>query len=403
MNKKKIIVFGIGNNYFKNKEFLQNRYNVIALCDNSLDKQGNTTDGFKCISPADILTFDFDKIIILPNDFSSIYKQLLQLGIPENKIDTILDSVCLEACALCQLNCKTCYMRKNNAVTVGKGYLTFSNFKNFLLNNMFIKNIELSNNGEIFLNPDLIHIIKYAFENKVSLTANNGVNFNSVSDDVLEALEKFKFKNMTISIDGVTQETYSEYRKNGNVNTVLNNIKRLNYFKIKHNMKFPKLRWQYIIMEHNENDVIKAKRIAKELGMEIYFKLTWDRDYIPKNTEMLKKETGLKWLTREEVPKKGNVLPYADCYQLFKNPQINWDGRLLGCCCAAYSDFGINVFEVGLEKACNSENYSIAKKMVLGEIDAPKNAKNIPCVNCTIYKTMKKENLYLGIHKECKI
>jgi len=134
---------------------------------------------------------------------------------------TAYNMVRLEASTICQLNCKACYMRINNYGVVGKGYLKLEDFKRFVDNNKFIKNIELSNSGEIFLNPDLIEILKYAYSKNVLLTADNGVNFNNVSDEMIEALVKYKLYSLTFSIDGASQEVYEKYRINGNFNKVI--------------------------------------------------------------------------------------------------------------------------------------------------------------------------------------
>lgn len=302
----------------------------------------------------------------------------------------------IEASTLCQLNCKSCYMRKSNSGTMGNGFLKFIDFKRFIQCNPFVREIELSNSGEIFLDPDLIHILECAFENDIALYADNGVNFNTASDEIIEALVKYQFRHITFSIDGASQEIYSLYRINGNFNNVIKNITKLNSYKKKYNSEIPELKWQYIIMEHNENDVIKAKEMAKELNMEIAFKLTWDDDYIPKNREMLIKETGLKFLTRKEMfESEKKLYNYEMCLQLWKSPQINYDGRLLGCCSVYTDDFGVNVFEIGLKRAINSKNYKYAKKMLEGKADIPENKENIPCVNCGIYKKMKETGLYI--------
>ena len=75
----------------------------------------------------------------------------------------------IEACSLCQLNCPACTVRKleKQMPKDWLGYLKFNDFKNFIDNYNF-KEIELSNNGEIFLNPELDEIIKYAYEKKIS-------------------------------------------------------------------------------------------------------------------------------------------------------------------------------------------------------------------------------------------
>jgi MoaA/NifB/PqqE/SkfB family radical SAM enzyme len=123
--------------------------------------------------------------------------------------------------------------------------------------------IALSNWGEIFLNPELILIVKYAFAKQIKLTAGNGVIFNTVSDEMIKALVKYQFGYLNIAC----QETYSQYRINGNFVKVIDNIKRLNYYKQKYNSKLPLLSWQFIIFGHNEHEIPRVKEFCRELNM----------------------------------------------------------------------------------------------------------------------------------------
>ena len=136
----------------------------------------------------------------------------------------------LDLCSMCQLKCVKCPM--DNPPTrrqlFGWGYLKFEDFKNFVDKNKYIKSIETSRMGEIFLNPDLDKIIKYAFDKKIELTAGNGVNLNYLKEETAENLVKYKFKRLTISIDGATPETYAIYRRGGDFNKVIENIKLIN-------------------------------------------------------------------------------------------------------------------------------------------------------------------------------
>jgi hypothetical protein len=88
----------------------------------------------------------------------------------------------MESSSICQLKCPSCPTSKGtiSKSVVGSRYLKFDDFKKIIDENSWINKIELSNWGEIFLNPDLLKIIKYAYENSISLTARNGVNFNTV-------------------------------------------------------------------------------------------------------------------------------------------------------------------------------------------------------------------------------
>jgi hypothetical protein len=286
----------------------------------------------------------------------------------------------LEACTLCQLNCKTCYMRKGNYCGVGAGYLKYENFVKFLQMNPFVKTIELSNSGEIFLNPDLLKIIEYAYANNVQLSAENGVNFNTVSDEMLEALVKYKFGSILFSIDGASQETYSLYRRNGNFDTVINNIKKLNEYRKKYDSEQPNLTWQYIILETNDSelDIDKAKAIAKEQNMDIMFKKDWS-GYIPKDRLRVEKQTGLSYADQKILSIE--TKRWMPCLQLWNTPQINWNGKFLACCCG-YEEFDIDIFETGLEECLNSALIKNTKKMLLGgNVE-----KNSPCATCAHYR-----------------
>ena len=42
------------------------------------------------------------------------------------------------------------------------------------------------------------------------------------------------------------------------------------------------------------------------------------------------------------------------CHQLWDAPQINWDGKILGCCRNFWGDFGGNAFTEGLFQSVNS-------------------------------------------------
>jgi len=303
----------------------------------------------------------------------------------------------LELCSLCQLNCTGCYMRnKDSGQTIGSGYLKFDDFKKFLQKNPYIESIETSLSGEIFLNPDFIKIIKYAYQKGVKLTAFNGVNFNTVSDEILEALVKYKFAGITFSIDGASNETYIQYRRNGNFNNVINSIKKLNYFKQKYNSKYPVLVWQFILFDHCRQEFMQAFEFAKELDFSnMYCKFPWSKKNIT-----TKEIYQLHVINSKKIPLKDkeivtflneNNMPL--CFQPWLAPQINWDGRLLGCCCSTHNDLAINVFNSGLKKALNSKKVKQMREILTGNIPAK---NDFACSHCGFYKQMQTSGRYIN-------
>ena len=295
--------------------------------------------------------------------------------------------VTLEACSLCQLNCPGCFMRMENNCDIGQGYLKFDDFVKFVELNPYIERIDLSACGEIFLNPELGDIIKYAFYKDIQVSAITGVNFNTVTDEILESIVKYKFYGLLISIDGWSQESYVQYRRNGNFEMVIENIKKLNALKKKYSSDLPCLTWKYIIFEHNDNiqGLKTAQLMAKELDMN--FVLSQDAGgYIPK--EIIKKPEYddfppfLKW--------------YLPCLQLWREPHINYDGRLYGCCMNHYYFFGgnNNAFNVPLRDLLKDKEMVRTKQLVMGEISGNINPV---CENrCQFYQKMKSSGSFIS-------
>jgi MoaA/NifB/PqqE/SkfB family radical SAM enzyme len=301
----------------------------------------------------------------------------------------------LESCSLCQLDCPECPNASGKiAGFIGKNYLKFENFKKLVQLNPSIDEIELSNFGEIFLNPQLLEIIKYSNANGLKLRANNGTNLNTISDPILEALCKYNFQSITCSIDGATDQIYSKYRKRGSLDKVLDAITKINYYKTKHNTKFPNLIWQFIIFPHNFHHFKAARDMAKLLNMKFRYKLPWGNvSYSAALRDRIKRHTGLNTITRKEYfNSKGKLYYHQICYQLWKEIQINWDGKILGCCNNYWGSFGENSFLEPLANKLDESKLAYGKRMLLGKAE-PKTG--IPCTVCDIYRKMKKYSLWL--------
>ena len=299
----------------------------------------------------------------------------------------------LETSSLCQLKCHSC-PRASGATepVIGNGYLRLNDITKLLDDNQGIKELELSNYGEIFTNPDLSDIIEEGFKRNVALTADNGVNLNTVSDEVLEGLVKFRFRSITISIDGASNHTYGLYRHGGNYETVINNVIRLNSYKEQYRSKYPLLTWQFVVFGHNEHELTAARTLAHEMHMRFYAKLSWDGVFSPvRNREAIRRVLGAA--SRAEYKERYGVdYSRGICNQLWEQPQINWDGKVLGCCRNFWGDFGGNAFTDGLARSLNSEKMQYARAMLTGRQGF---RDDIPCASCQIYLDMKANGTWL--------
>lgn len=293
----------------------------------------------------------------------------------------------LDLCTICNLNCPTCTMRLLNYGKLGAGYVKFETFRKFIDTHQGrIKRIEISSAGEPFLNPDLVQILKYAYENEIEITCRNASNFNSLTDEKIKALVDYQVTDISFACDGVRQENYEKYRRNGKVEKVFDAVRKIQAYKKEVGSEYPELTWQYVIMDSTEDDIELANQLAKELEVPIYYKLTWDTSYVPKNPEKIKKLTGLTNLSRTEDPE---YLTSTKCRQLWSFPAINWDGQLMGCCMNR-EPFKINVFDLGLDEALCQQEYWNAKYYLTNRMD---NDNSCPCMNCPNGKYVRDNNL----------
>jgi len=306
----------------------------------------------------------------------------------------------LDASTACQLACPSC-PTANGATgqSLGVGFLRFRDFKKIIDDHPWVSAIELANWGEIFLNPELTEMMRYAHTRSVALYASTGANLNRVDPSVLEALVKYRLRSLTCSIDGACQETYSLYRVKGDFRQVIENVKAINRFKAQVRSSYPRLKWQFILFDHNAREIDAARGMAEQLGMAFAVKLSWEDLYTTPfspvtDSRLIRQRTGLGVVTREEFRDKfgRDYFRENQCAKMWVSPQVNYDGRVLGCCVNFWDDYG-NAFQEGLENSLNSEKIDYARQMLLGKKES---RADIPCTRCKIYQRMKETGAWMA-------
>jgi hypothetical protein len=127
--------------------------------------------------------------------------------------------------------------------------------------------------------------------------------------------------------------------------------------------------------------------MARSLGMA--FRHQFERrglgvnQYSPvKDREKVRSESGYGVASFTEFRERYGRDLLVPCQDLWFRPQVNWDGKLLGCCVNMWGDFG-NVFDSGFDECLASEKYTYTQRMLLGEV-APRS--DSPCIHCHLYQ-----------------
>lgn len=90
----KVLLFGTGDYYERYKKWFD-KTEVLALLDNSPQKQNKLFDGIRVLPPSEGIKLPFDFIVILSFYVKSMKKQLLELGVSDDRIYHFYNLGCL--------------------------------------------------------------------------------------------------------------------------------------------------------------------------------------------------------------------------------------------------------------------------------------------------------------------
>jgi len=253
------------------------------------------------------------------------------------------------------------------------------------------------NYGEPLLNLNTPKLIRRA---KTYLLSTGLSTSLSVRRFDAEALVESGLDFMVLSIDGATQPVYERFRRNGNLELVLSNVRKLADAKRKLRKRTPLLSWNFLAFEHNAHEIPLAERMARELGVNTFrvvnpFDVTWDDPEI-RPAPVKASVRRLDWLSMANQPTNWNPFPgdldgqailqaYENpwsariacdspptsghtCHWLYKNMVMDANGRIMPCCGAPTPDINLvfGQFDGSGGDPFNSERYGQARAWFAG-------------------------------------
>jgi MoaA/NifB/PqqE/SkfB family radical SAM enzyme len=165
-----------------------------------------------------------------------ISKRAISAGFPA--------SLSIEPTTACNLGCPECPSGlKQFTRPTGKIDLNLhQNMLNQLKRSVFYINYYFQ--GEPFLHPQFLDLIKQAKQSKIYTSTSTNAHF--IDEKKAEEIVQSGLDRLIISIDGLTQETYEQYRVHGNLEKVIEASKLLVLAKRKLQSSTPHLIFQFL-------------------------------------------------------------------------------------------------------------------------------------------------------------
>lgn len=232
--------------------------------------------------------------------------------------------------------------------------------------------------GEPLLHPKFAEYVKLLKKEKLIIGTSTNAHF--LTEETSKKIIDSGLDRLIISLDGSTADTYKKYRRGGDFDLVLKNIKAFMKQKKALKAKFPFVELQFIVFKHNEHQIEEIKALAKELGVDKLslktaqlYEFEDGNDLMPglvKYSRYQKQDDG-KYRIKSELPNK--------CHRSTTTNVITWDGNVVPCCFDKDADhkFG-NIMNEDYNTIRKSEGYLSFRKQIL------KDRSQIEiCRNCT--------------------
>jgi radical SAM protein with 4Fe4S-binding SPASM domain len=296
---------------------------------------------------------------------SSAFKKPVIWGMPF--------SAGIELTNCCNLACPEC--------ASGSGEM--SRPKGFMNSDLFDKIIGERDSGLIYANlyfqgEPMMHPEFFIFVSKAShLKLTVSTNGHFITEDGARKLANSSLERLIVSIDGMDNETYLLYRRNGDFEKVTKGVRMLSE-EIKKQRSSLKLELQFLVNRYNESQIVPVRKFAGEVGATLRLK---SMQVINRNNEefwMPGNEKYRRYLLSDDNYRIKSSLRNR-CSRLWFNPVITWDGLVVPCCFDKNADHVMGDMKVSsLREIWYGERYMDFRRSLLND------RSNIAiCRNCT--------------------
>jgi MoaA/NifB/PqqE/SkfB family radical SAM enzyme len=226
----------------------------------------------------------------------------------------------------------------------------------------------LYNWGEPLLNPELFDLVKYCSQRRIRTVVST--NLTLFESRMMDPLMDSKLDTLIVSLDGASGDTYSKYRRGGDFEKAMGNLKAIAAQKIKRRVKLPRLIWQFIVFRHNESEINRAIAMAKQLGIdEIKFIASFAKmETLAYNVADKKREEVEDYLPQDHryhlyKSNKAAARKFLQCPFLWSQIAVRTDGGIAPCCGSYHKndDFG-SLSNSDIMAVWNNKKYQRARK-----------------------------------------
>jgi len=305
------------------------------------------------------------------------YLSKVEMKLGRNRLLSYPYELTIDVSNKCNLHCPYCPTGRGEQGGRGRGNISYELFEAILRElGPYVYKLELFNWGEPFFNRDLPRLIACAQQYEVSTIISSNLSF-PLTEDYVRSVVSAGLTHLTAAVDGADQRSYETYRRGGNFELVLQNLRTFVRVKRELGAATPYLCWQYLVFAHNEYGVESARRLAAELGLDSF------------------SVRGGLYDDPSWAPQGSYEFPYLAvhpnrCTWLWNKAVFHWDGGFASCCMGFDKHDDFDTFRAGQFRRLWNNPKFIAARRIWTDRDSPLPEGHF-CVSCD------KVKLYRGL------
>ena len=185
--------------------------------------------------------------------------------------------------------------------------------------------------GEPFLHRNIFDLIRMSVQKGVYTAIST--NAQLISDSYAEQIVRSGLQRIIISMDGITQETYEAYRRNGQLDKVLKGITGICEWRKRLHSATPYVIVQFIVFRTNQHQLNKVHAFAKKAGADkVEIKTAQLYDFENGNPLMTdidrysryRKTNGGHYKIKNNLPNR--------CKRIWNGTVVTASGNIVPCC-----------------------------------------------------------------------
>ena len=274
--------------------------------------------------------------------------------------------VAIETANFCNLRCPMCKLGQRE---LGRdtGTMDYDKYE-ALIDELYpaVRRISFPWYGEPFAHKDFGRFVTYASDK--GMVVHILTNGTFLNDRDIDYLVDCRVHSVGVAIDGLTQETYEQYRVGGRLDDVTAGVRRLAALRRERGSRYPeRIEMKFLVMSHNEHEIPDVEAFGRELGCDRVTLKTMHVDgteegnrLLPRNPKYRRYDADLNLRSgRDRAP---------GCKDLWRTAAVSWNGAMGACCMDGDCEYSPgNVFDEGFFGVWFGEKMRAFRRAVLRE------------------------------------